>query len=93
MLLVAYRDTVISLGTRRCIKNTYSVAADPGADDGLSGCEDIDNGTEVGERSLGIANGGGTNGDSAGSAGRRGVGSVDVGVSSSDGDVDASVGE
>ena len=41
-------------------------AADPGADDVLSGSPDIDDGTIVGEGGPGVTNGGRTNGDNVG---------------------------
>jgi hypothetical protein len=72
---------------------TYSVGTDPGGDDVGTRGPDVDESTEIGVRSLGIGDGGGTDGDSGWctSGGEpRGVG---VGVTSSDNGVDAGRGE
>ena len=68
---------------------TYGGATDPSTDDILTGCENVDDSTVVGERGPGISNSGGTNGVGRGCTGGTGVGGVDIGVSSSDLDSDA----
>jgi len=62
-------------------------ASDPGAGDGSSGCEDVDDGAVVGVRGNDVSDSGGTDGDGAGGTGRRSVSSVGAVVSGSDNDV------
>lgn len=60
-------------------------AADPGGEDVLAGSESIDDGAVVGEGSLSISAGGGTNGEGSGLGCGRRVGSVLVLVTGGDG--------
>ena len=69
------------------------VAADPSRDGVNTGSPDVDDGTVVGEGGLGIGDGRGSDGDGGGSTSRGGVGSVDVGVTGGDDNVDASAGQ
>jgi len=63
-------------------------AALPGGDDRDTRSPDVDNGTIVGEGSLGIVDIRGSDGDGRGGASWRSVGSVDIGVTSGNDDVD-----
>jgi hypothetical protein len=68
-------------------------AADPGRDDGATGAEDVDDRAVVGVGGTGIGDSAGTNGDGRGGTGGGGVRGIDVGVTGSDDDMDASGGQ
>ena len=60
------------------------VAAAPGADHILTGGENVDDGTVVGEGCASVGDGRSTNSDSVGNMGRASVGGIDVRVSGCD---------